>query len=100
MSMHLIIDGVILNDVHKDDLACEAEELDERIASCRERLMMLVASTPRGVSVPDVEGNPIGWVDHLHGEVSGILEELADATVGRHLVMVAMNHPGSVQEVS
>ena len=96
MSLKLIIDGVILIGVHKDELANEAEELDARIASCRETLMMLAASSPR--SVNDVEGNPIDWVDYIQSEVNQVFEDLQEAMVNKHLVMVAMEDLDAVKE--
>jgi len=96
MGQELYINNVILNGVSKSGLQDESTDLDREVASCRERLMMFAAGTPRPVS--DSEGNVIDWVEHVHFEVSAILTQLEEAIVRRHLVAVAMASPEDVTE--
>jgi chemotaxis regulatin CheY-phosphate phosphatase CheZ len=87
---------VYLNDVSKDGLRDEAEELADTIADCRERLMILVGMSPR--ESEDCEGNTISAVDNAHQQASKILAELADAVVNKHLVDCALGDLDSVEE--
>lgn len=96
MGTQLVIKEVVLNDVSKDGLAYKLEGLDMTICSCREKLMMLAASTPR--PIPDCEGNPIDWVDHVQAEINRTLQEIEDAFVRKHLVMVALGDLNAVEE--
>lgn len=96
MGLQLIIKEVILNDVSKVELPGEAEELDRRIASCRERLMILAAMEHSDHE--DGDGNVVNAVDRLHQQVSEVIDELQEATVNRHLVGVALSDLDSVKE--
>ena len=96
MGLELFINNVILTDISKAELEDKAKDLDAEIASCREKLMMFAAGTPRQIS--DSEGNPIDWVEHVHFEVNLILTQLEAAIVRRHLVAVAIASPEDVTE--
>jgi hypothetical protein len=96
MGQELYINNVVLNGISKSGLQDESDDLDREVASCREKLMMFAAGTPRPIS--DSEGNPIDWVEHVHFEVNLILTQLEEAIVRRHLVAVAISSPEDVTE--
>ena len=94
MGLQLIIKEVCLNDVSKAALPAEADKLDRTISECREKLLMLAASTPS--ESEDCEGNIVDAVENVHRQASGLLEEFEEAVINRHLVGVAMGDLDSV----
>ena len=96
MGTQLVIDGVLLNGVRKDELECKIDEFDEDIARQREKLMMLAASAP--YDVKDFAGQHIDWIEHCQFEVNEAINMLCESMVNRHLANIAVNHPEDVSE--
>jgi len=94
--MKYAIKEVVL-DTGVEGIRGRLESADRAVASCRERLMMLAAATPR--TVEDVEGNPMEWDEHAQFQVNQILEELAEALWERRLAEIAIENPEDVEEI-
>ena len=96
MGWGIIVKEVELRRVHKSDLVSALEDREETMKDCRERLLMLVASTP--VPISDGEGNEISWVDWSHSEVSALLRDYEDAVAEERIISVAMSDLDSVED--
>lgn len=90
----LYIDGVILQDVSKEELQSKLEDTDRMIQYYRDTLMVLVGAGVSGKGSSSVET----WSNEVRMEVSSILEGLEDAYVTRHLIEVAIGSPEDVKE--
>lgn len=92
--MKYSIKEVIINTGHQD-LKDKKEEVELTVSRCREKLMMLAASSPRTIN--DEEGNPMDWIDHVQFEINQILDELQDAFFEQRLIDIALEFPDLVE---
>lgn len=92
--MKLVIKEVYLN-LGIETIKSKQESLNLLIAGCKEKLMMLGASTPR--TIEDDKENPINWIDHVQFEVNSIFEELDEYIYEKHLVETALASPDQVE---
>ena len=95
MGWGINIKNVELRRVTKDNLRDQLEEREETIRHIREKILMLVASSPD--TVPDSEGHPITWVEWIHGEVNSELSEYETAVWERNLIQCAIDFPEDVE---
>ena len=87
MSQYLLLNNVVVQGVVKrtiDEFLIYAEETIKR---AEERLKMLAVCSPHDVK--DDNGDHLNWVDYVEYETRNALEELQEAYVNRHLLVVA-----------
>ncbi len=87
MSQYLLLNNVRVPGVIKRTIDESLECAEETIKRVEERLKMFAVCSPHDVK--DAYGNPINWVDYVEYETRNALEELQDAYVNRHLLVVA-----------
>lgn len=89
MSQYLLLNNVIVQGVVKRAIGEALEQAEETIKRLEGHLKMLAACSPHAVK--DAYGDPINWVDYVEYETRNALEDLQDAYVNRHLLIVAKN---------
>lgn len=89
MSQYLLLNNVIVPNVVKRTIDEALELAEDTIKRLEAHLKMLAACSPHDVK--DARGDPINWVDYAEYETRNALEELQDAYVNRHLLVVAKN---------
>lgn len=94
--MKIIIKEITIN-LYADSIKDKLNSLNALIATCREKLMMLAASNPR--QVEDEDDNKIDWVDHVQFEINSIMNDLDEYLYERHLLEIADEYPGMVEEL-
>lgn len=94
--MDIIIKEVKL-DAGMNGLQNNLNTLNIMIASGREKLMMLAASTPRDVK--DVEGTLLDWNEYAQGEISELMDSLSDYFYEKRLTEIAIDNPDMVEEI-
>lgn len=94
MSQYLLLNNVVVQGVVKRTIDEALEQAEEIIKRLEGHLKMLAACSPHAVK--DAYGDPINgiflnWIDYVEYETRNALEELQDAYVNRHLLVVAKN---------
>jgi hypothetical protein len=89
MSQYLLLNNVIVQGVVKRTIEEALAEAEETIKRLEGHLKMLAACSPHAVK--NAYGDPINWVDYVEYETRNALEELQEAYVNRHLLVVAKN---------
>ena len=87
MSQYLLLNNVIVPNVVKRTIDEALAEAEETIKMLEEHLKMLAACSPHAVK--NTYGDPINWIDYVEYETRNALEELQEAYVNRHLLIVA-----------
>ena len=87
MSQYILLNNVVVPGVVKRTIDECLECADETIKRAEERLKMLAVCSPHDVK--DYKGDKINWIDYVEYETRIALEELQEAYVNRHLLLVA-----------
>lgn len=94
MGWGITIKDVELRDVKKKDVEFHIEESEEKVSYCKERLLIIGASSPM-----QREGEShSNWADYVQGEVSIIMEDLKDEYFKLKLLYIAREFPEDVKD--
>lgn len=86
MGWGLVVSGVYISKVTKNDIDERIEDCESMIEHCRENLIALASACPRDI---DENGEIITWEDHVVKEVRQNIEEVVDKAGLLHLLYVA-----------
>ena len=89
MSQYLLLNNVRVPNVVKRTIDEALERADETIKQVEGHLKMLAVCSPHDVK--DYNGDHLNWVNYIGYETKTALEELQEAYVNRHLLVVAKN---------
>ena len=87
MSQYLLLNNVIVPGVVKRTIDEALELADETIKRVEGHLKMLAVCSPHDVK--EDNGDHLNWVNYIARETRNALEELQEAYVNRHLLLVA-----------
>ena len=87
MSQYLLLNNVVVPGVVKRTIDEALELADETIKRVEGHLKMLAVCSPHDVK--DDNGGHLNWVHYVEYETRIALEELQEAYVNRHLLVVA-----------
>lgn len=87
MSQYLLLNNVRVPNVVKRTIDEALERADETIKQVEGHLKMLAVCSPHDVK--DDNGDHLNWVNYIARETRNALEELQEAYVNRHLLLVA-----------
>ncbi len=87
MSQYILLNNVVVPGVIKRTIDESLECAEETIKRVEERLKMFAVCSPHDVK--DDNGDKINWIDYVEYETRNALEELQEAYVNRHLLLVA-----------
>ena len=87
MSQYILLDNVVVPGVIKRTIDESLECAEETIKRVEGHLKMLAVCSPHDVK--DDNGDKINWIDYVEYETRNALEELQEAYVNRHLLLVA-----------
>jgi hypothetical protein len=87
MSQYILLDNVVVPGVIKRTIDESLECAEETIKRVEERLKMLAVCSPHDVK--EDNGDHLNWVNYIARETRIALEELQEAYVNRHLLLVA-----------
>ena len=71
--------------------------LDGCIATCKEKLLMFAAATPR--MARDDAGTEMEWEDYVQFEIGKIMDELDEYMNDRRLCSIVVDCPDSVEKI-
>jgi hypothetical protein len=87
MSSATTLNNIVACRLHKHNARDEIDSAERTIRYCRDKLLVLAASTPRDI---DEGSGPVAWHDYVVHEVDSLLETIQDDTVrcfmARHIV--------------
>ena len=87
MSQYLLLNNVRVPNVVKRTIDESLELADETIKRVEGHLKMLAVCSPHDVK--EDNGDHLNWVNYIARETRNALEELQEAYVNRHLLLVA-----------
>ena len=87
MSQYILLNNVVVPGVVKRTIDEALELTDETIKRVEGHLKMLAVCSPHDVK--DDNGDHLNWVNYIARETRNALEELQEAYVNRHLLLVA-----------
>jgi hypothetical protein len=87
MSQYLLLNNVVVPGVVKRTIDEALELADETIKRVEGHLKMLAVCSPHDVK--EDNGDHLNWVNYIARETRNALEELQEAYVNRHLLLVA-----------
>ena len=87
MSQYILLNNVVVPGVVKRTIDEALECVEETIKRVEEHLKMLAVCSPHDVK--DDNGDHLNWVNYIARETRIALEDLQEAYVNRHLLLVA-----------
>ena len=87
MSQYILLNNVVVPGVVKRTIDEALELADETIKRVEGHLKMLAVCSPHDVK--EDNGDHLNWVNYIARETRNALEELQEAYVNRHLLLVA-----------
>ena len=87
MSQYILLNNVVVPGVVKRTIDESLECAEETIKRVEGHLKMLAVCSPHDVK--DDNGDHLNWVNYIARETRNALEELQEAYVNRHLLLVA-----------
>jgi hypothetical protein len=95
MSSATTLNNIVACRLHKHNAQDEIESAERTIRYCRDRLLVLAASTPRDV---DEGSGPVPWHDYVLHEIDDLLETIQDDTIRRFLARHIVENPDDCED--